>query len=246
LLFEFLTYRFGLMRKFTAMRSILLVAAAVAGICVAPASAQSAEASAAVVEEVKGIIPGVEFMDYVSPGQIIDLGPQDKVVLGYISSCVRETIVGGLVSVGTTQSSVSNGSVERTKVACDSGKMQLSEKEASQGAATSFRSIDVSNKFNSLTGRPIVLHGMSPIIETNTFGTLVISRLDVKGERREIGLYPTTLARGRFLDLAKTPVAFTRGGTYVATLGPSTTYFRIDSQAKAGPTPVVGRLLRLE
>ena len=43
----------------------------------------------------------VALMDYVQAGQIIRLGPHETIVLSYMSSCMRETITGGTVTVGT-------------------------------------------------------------------------------------------------------------------------------------------------
>src|SRR6201997_1678556 len=86
-------------------------------------SAASAQSPAAVVEEVQGNVPGVQFMDYVDPGQVIRLGAHDRIVLGYLKSCWRETISGGTVTVGPEQSEVAGGEVARAKVACEGGKM---------------------------------------------------------------------------------------------------------------------------
>ena len=61
-----------------------------AGAFILTASAQS---PAAVVEEIQGSVPGIAFMDYVEPGQIIRLGAHDRIVLGYLKSCWRETSV---------------------------------------------------------------------------------------------------------------------------------------------------------
>jgi hypothetical protein len=72
-----------------------------AGALILSASAQS---PAAVVEDLAGSVPGVQFMDYVEPGQIIRLGAHDRIVLGYLKSCWRETISGGTVTVGNEQS----------------------------------------------------------------------------------------------------------------------------------------------
>src|SRR5262249_23532857 len=69
-------------------------------------------------------------MDYVDPGQVIRLGAHDRIVLGYLRSCWRETISGGTVTVGTEQSEVAGGEVARDKVACEGG--------AGRGAAPRF------------------------------------------------------------------------------------------------------------
>ena len=60
----------------------------------------------ALVEEVSGAPAGVEFMDYVETGKTIELGARGGIVLSYLNSCVRETINGGTVKVGTDQSDV--------------------------------------------------------------------------------------------------------------------------------------------
>jgi hypothetical protein len=41
----------------------------------------SAQSPAAVVEEIQGGVPGIQFMDYVDPGQVIRLGAHDRIVL---------------------------------------------------------------------------------------------------------------------------------------------------------------------
>ena len=68
-----------------------------------------AQSPAAIVEDVKGKVTGAEFMDYVVPGAVIKLGAEGVVVLGYMSSCVRETIKGGVAIVGTDESRTSLG-----------------------------------------------------------------------------------------------------------------------------------------
>src|SRR5216684_6334936 len=98
---------------------------AVAAGVVAGSVAAAAPVQVALVENVTGNPAGVEFMDYLETGKIIALGPHDSIVLSYMSSCVRETITGGTVTIGTDQSEVQSGRVVRTKVPCDAGKMVL-------------------------------------------------------------------------------------------------------------------------
>src|SRR5262249_23073960 len=105
-----------------------------------------AEGPVAVVEEVSGKSAGVEFMDYVTPGKVIRLGRQDTIVLGYLKSCWRETIVGGTVTVGTEQSDVQGGRVERTQGKCDAGRMQLSGSQAVPSAGHVSRSVELPSR----------------------------------------------------------------------------------------------------
>lgn len=106
-------------------------------------SATSAFAAppAALVEDVVGTSAGVEQFSYLQPGQVIRLGANDTIILSYLSSCTRERIQGGIVTIGRDQSDVRSGAVERASVHCDTGRMQLSAEIASQSAGAIFRSL---------------------------------------------------------------------------------------------------------
>ncbi|MGZ3577365.1 MAG: hypothetical protein ACXVA3_19125, partial [Vulcanimicrobiaceae bacterium] len=172
------------------------------------------------------------------------LGPKDQIVLGYMTSCWRETITGGIVVVGQEQSLVQDSTIERVRADCDSSGMQLSKPQASQSAAHVLRS--PSPPKQAAFQPKITLYGQSPVVEVKSGGTLVIERTDRQGERREIALTAKSLLRGKFYDFAKAGTPLTPGATYVATLGTAKVAFRIDPQAKPGATPIVGRLLRVE
>ncbi len=205
----------------------------------------AAQAPVAVVEDVQGKVAGVEFMDYVAPGRVIKLGAKDQLVLSYMKSCWRESITGGTVTVGQEQSAVSQGKVERAKVACDSSRMQLSSREATQSAATVFRSLRSDQPVPKQA--LITLYGQSPVVEVNDArGRLVIERVDESGERIEVAIEGKALLRGRFLDLAKTDIALKPGARYAASLGALKVEFTIAWDAQPGATPVIGRLLRFE
>ena len=60
-----------------------------------------------VVEEVQGKVTGAEFMDYVTPKTVIKLAAGGSVVISYMKSCQREKISGlGTVIIGTDESFV--------------------------------------------------------------------------------------------------------------------------------------------
>ena len=157
--------------------------------------AASAQSPAAVVEEIQGSVPGVEFMDYVDPGQVIRLGAHDRIVLGYLKSCWRETISGGTVTVGAEQSEVSGGEVARSKVACEGGKMMLSAELAGKSGAMVFRQAP-KPQAAALPHPQFTLYGLSPVFEVRPPGKLVVERLDQPGERHEIAVTEAT-ARAR-------------------------------------------------
>jgi len=202
-----------------------------------------AQAPVAIVEDVKGKVAGVEFMDYVSPGQVIKLGTTGSIVLGYMTSCWRETITGGVVVVGTQESKVQFAKMERTKVDCDLNRAQVSGRETSQSAATTFRSIDPGRPTEA--PRQLRIYGLSPVVETTLRGNLVIERIDLPGERHEVRLGATSLTKGRFYDFATAGTSLVPGGTYAAVLGSSRTIFTVDPLARPGAAPIISRLLRL-
>jgi hypothetical protein len=213
-----------------------------AGAFVLTASAQS---PAAVVEEVQGSVPGIQFMDYVDPGQAIRLGAHDRIVLGYLNSCWRETISGGTVTVGTEQSDVAGGDVARAKVACEGGKMLLSSELAGKSAAMVFRQVP-EPQAAAVPHPEFTLYGLSPVFELRPPGKLVVDRLDQPGEHHEIAVTEPQLMRGAFLDFAKAGVTLAPGGVYRAKFTDRELVFKIDADAKPGDSPLAGRLARLQ
>ena len=115
---------------------------AVASGMVAGSIAVAAPAEVALVESVTGTPAGVEAMDYVAAGKVIALGPHDTIVLSYMRSCLRETITGGTVTVGTDQSEAEGSKIVRSKVACDAGKMLFGRSPVVEVAAPGSLSIE--------------------------------------------------------------------------------------------------------
>ena len=106
---------------------------------VAGTMAAAAGSVVVVVEQVTGSPTGAEFMDYLETGKIIHLHAQETMVLSYLSSCVRERITGGTVIVGTDQSEVVSGTIERTQLDCNGGRMELTADQANAFSGRVFR-----------------------------------------------------------------------------------------------------------
>ena len=208
------------------------------------AGAAGAAPPAALVEEVRGPVAGIEFMDYVVSGQRIALGERGVLVLGYLRSCWRETIAGGTVTVGDDGSVVQGGRIERTKVACDPGHAPLNAREATQSAATVFRGLPGGGVAEP---PPVTVYGLSPVFDVgDRRGRLRIERVAPSGEAVEIAVDAASMVAGRFVDLARAGTALTPGATYAARLGDAHVGFKVDWDAQPGSTPIAGRLLRLE
>jgi hypothetical protein len=209
---------------------------AVAGVLMlsAPCFAQT---PVALVEDVRGNSVGVEFMDYLTAGKVIKLKSQDSVMLGYLASCWSETITGGTVTVGAEQSEVQGGQVNRLKVPCNPGKIALTAKQANQSAGTSFRAPE---------DDPVLLYGVSPVIEATGGAAVLIARIDQPGEHHTVTIPRKKGTRTSFADLAATGKRLVPGGLYRVSVGARQIVFRIDPGAKPGRVPVISRLLRLQ
>ncbi len=78
-----------------------LILAASIGLRVRPGAV--AAGPSAIGEDVNASGAGVAFMDYVKPGRVIRLGAKGTLTLGYLRSCLRETITGGKGCAGAQQ-----------------------------------------------------------------------------------------------------------------------------------------------
>lgn len=216
----------------------------VTALCVAAAGAATAQPPVAVVEDVTGHPAGVQMMDYVTPGQVIALGPSDSIILGYLTSCARETITGGKVTVGTDHSEIVGGTVQRNTIQCHGGKMELTAQVAEKSASMIIR--EVPQFFHREVKPQLTIYGQSPIVQVHPIGALVIERIDAPAERLDILLPDAQLINGKFLDFAATGVTLAPGGLYKARVGMQEIVFRVDPGAQPGRTPVAGRLLQLQ
>lgn len=217
-------------------------AAALAMIVVAVAASAAAQSRSptALVEEVTGRVPGVAEMDYMSSGKVIRLAPQDRLVLSYLNSCQRETITGGVVTVGVERSDVQNGNVQRETIACDAGRLRLSPQQAARSGVMVFRGTPAPKAVQA----EITIHALSPLVDGIGAGPLVIQRMDKAADQIAVNVTPAIL-RKRAADLAKAGVRLEAGGVYTLKAGERQIIFKVAPDARDGGGPVLGRLLRL-
>jgi hypothetical protein len=103
----------------------------------------TAPVGVALVESFTGTPAGVAAMDYLESGRTVWLRPHETIVLSYLNSCVRETITGGSVTIGTDQSEVKAGEVKRTRLKCDTGSFVLMGRSEAAVAGRTFRGINL-------------------------------------------------------------------------------------------------------
>jgi hypothetical protein len=224
-------------------RTLIVAMVAVGATATTPVSAHAPAplVPTALVEDVKSTTADIEFMDYVGKGQTIKLGAGEVLVLSYLKSCEHETITGGTVVVGADHSEVQDGQIVRATVPCDGGKIRLSAQEASKSAASAFR-------LQSAEIHPL-LFARSPAVKLPKLAdderTLLIERTGKHHERHEIKLADADVAAG-FYDLGAANLSLAPGGVYEASIGDHKAAFQIDAKAKAGPAPIVSRLVRFQ
>ena len=218
----------------TAMYGLAILAAGIfAGTAVAEPSA--------IVEDIETEGASLGFMDYVEPGEVVNLGSDGRLILGYFAGCVQETITGGKVTVGKTGSTVEGGSIETLKVDCDSGQVELTDRQSNSSGVVAFRG---GGSAAPKQAKPqLTLHGLSPIVQIGSPGTLTITRIDSAAPPIEM------IVTAGAVDLYKRQIVLAAGAIYRAELtaaqSVSSVVFETDAFAEAGALPAVSRLLRL-
>lgn len=202
---------------------------------------EAAQPPSALIESIsETTIAGIELLDYVSPGQVIQLGTSGTIILAYLESCVRETIIGGEVTVGTHSSQVKGGKVKREKPQCSSAT--LSDSRTLDIAGATFRSRPTDK--GSAEYRRTAIYSLSPIFEIGDYGTMILRRIDQPGERYEIVVSPSSLVKTRFYDFTVANGRLRAGGRYEVSLGAHQLIFEVDESASADG-PLLSRLVRL-
>ena len=191
----------------------------------------------ALVEDVSNAVTPVQLLDFLAPGDEIDLGAEGSLVLGYLESCVREEITGGMVKVGSEQSEVANGKVDRSQTQCDGGSLSLAANQSVQSGAMAFRVVD-SNVKSELT-----IHDISPVLLLPKGGKVTIKRIDQKGERHKFRLEESD-SRVK-LDLAEQGIELEPGAMYMLSNGGRNLVFTVAENSGHSPDNLLGRLIPL-
>jgi hypothetical protein len=205
-----------------------------------PSLARAAEPTA-MVEEAPAAIEIAPF-DYLMSGQKITLRPGDRIVIDYFGSCVRETITGGFVIVGTSMSKVGHGKVSREHVACDAKLLHKGD-GTGDAAVVVFR-----NSLRPQPGRRVDvkhrIYALCPLINLAGIPRVTIERLDQAKKPVTIEVASNRLSGGGFYDFADGPCDFVAGGTYRLTAGRRSLIFVVDANAQSTTGPAISRILR--
>lgn len=195
---------------------------------------RAAELPSALVENIAGVVRGPETLDYVAPGQVIELGSSGTIVLAYLETCVRETIMGGEVTIGQHSSQVKGGDIKRDRPPCNS--VAITNPATSSYAGTTFRSRSVARRAS--------VHSLTPIFEVSDPGSIVLKRMDQPNGRPDVVIAPGALIKGKFYDFAAVNKQLEAGGLYEVSVGERRLVFQVDQAANADG-PLLARLVRL-
>jgi hypothetical protein len=189
----------------------------------------------AIVEDVAAPSTKIGFMDYLLPDRVIELKSGETLTLGYLQSCLRETITGGRIVVGRKKSSVTQGTVKRERVECDGGAL----KPGSEQSGKSLVMVLPAPPASSGAPKPsIEIFGASPIFK------LVPGGGKISIERLDRGFHKLSLATTKgFIDLAATGKSLKPGGVYLARSGGRKIVFKVNRYARSGAGPIIGRLI---
>jgi len=214
----------------TRQASALCLAAA---LCL-PLTARAAEL-AAIVEDVSEPAAGVAPMDLLEEGRVIQLSADTKLVLGYLHSCIRETVTGGRVTIGAEKSKVEGGARQAKEVDCDGGRVIRSGNRSSDVAGAVFRK---GSKVPPLPKPDVTLFGVSPLIRLSTPSEKIqIRRLDKRNESQI-----DVAASGTLVDTAKTGLRLAPGGLYAISSGARAYIVKISPLAETN-APLLSRLI---
>lgn len=188
-----------------------------------------AKAQDALVEQASADAP-VDAFQFLSAGERIDLASGQTIEIGYLASCVRETITGGSVTIGREQSDVAGGDVRREALACGVN-VALSQSERNESGASAWR--------NDAPGDVAIVGNLAPVLVFPAPPTLVrIERTDIPG--RTIRLSTTA----EVVDLAERGVTLAPGGIYAISAGAMRREVEVDFDAVDVGGPAFLRAVR--
>ena len=189
----------------------------------------------ALIEEINAKGSKFQIMDFLNTGTKIQLNTNGSLVLGYLNSCIQESIGGGSVTIGEEKSIVVGGQVTRKQLTCG-GNAKISETKNKKGdaGAVVFR-----NKNNAKVAKAEQeVYGVSPLIFlTVSSNEIFITRLDGRGKRHKLNV------KNSFADLAKSGLKLRRNFIYRLESGNRSTTFKVSAKARR-KVPLLGRLLR--
>lgn len=144
--------------KFNKIRHLVIGSVLAAGVLAWPGNAAvAASRPVAIVEDSARTDGKGQAFDLLAENDTVELAASETIIIGYLKSCVRETITGGKVTIGSKESVVEGGKVVREKTECAVNKLALTADESQQSATIAFRGM-IKHVY---TKQPIIIVGTS-------------------------------------------------------------------------------------
>ena len=198
----------------------------------------AAGAPTAIVEDADPGRGDIGLFEMLESGRKIALKGGERLILGYLQSCIQETVVGGQVVIGQKESVITGGQVKRKKVECAGGQVTLDKSTNGKAGVVVFRKAP-KKKSAAVAPRLLILHDINPFVRlTAPAGKIYLRRLDQPGPAKSIGV------SGNTVDLRRAGITLVPGGRYeIAANGRRV---RIDIAPNAGDgLSLLGRLVVL-
>jgi hypothetical protein len=225
----------------TTTQGLLLAAVGLSLALPLPPTAFSALAAGVPTAIIEDADPGrgdIGLFEMLESGRKIDLKKGERLVLGYLQSCIQETIVGGQLVIGQKESLVSGGQVKRQKVECAGGQVGLDQSTKGKAGVVVFRG-KPNKKSAAAKPRTVTVRDVSPFVHlTMAAGKIYLRRLDQPGPAKSIGV------SGNSVDLRAAGIALAPGGSYEAAVNGRRVRIDIAPDAGGGQS-LLGRLVIL-
>ena len=172
-------------------------------------------------------------MDFLDAGTIFEFRPSESIVIGYLSSCVLESITGGKVTIGQHQSIVIGGEVNRRTLECVSGDKIGGSVKNQTAAAVVFRGMK--NKNAATIDKTI--YSLFPIVRLGSDdGQLMVTRADGKGDPQNVAI-----EKG-IADFGNSRFQLKRNKVYILSSGGRTKTVKVPPRAKRD-VPLLSRVM---
>ena len=183
----------------------------------------------AIIEDLDSRRTDLGLFEILQEGKEIQLQPMEVIIIGYLHSCNREIVTGGVVRIGTSMSTVEEGAIIREKVPCTGDQIVLDDSTADQAGVVVFRSATKKSE-ETITAPPQLLDVSPTIRIKQSDQTVLLKRIDKMEAPR---LFK---AENYFVDFREYQVVLVRGGSYELRAGKDLIQFNISPNARENTT----------
>jgi hypothetical protein len=197
------------------------------------ASTQSKAEPVAVVEDVNFVSDHIQPMDFLDAETTFELKSSESIVIGYFSSCLRESIKGGNVTIGQHQSTVIDGEINRKTLECVGGDKVAGSAVNQTAAAVVFRTKKSKNAATAYK----TIYSLSPIVRiVSDYAQLRVTRANGNGNPQNIAI------ENGMADFRKSRVQLKRNKIYTFSYGGRSMTVKVSPRAKL-EVPLLSRII---